>query len=43
MLVSAVQQSDSGVCVCILFHYGLSCDTEYSSLCYTVGYCLSIQ
>ena len=27
----------------ILFHYGLSQDTEYSSLCYTVGpCCLSI-
>ena len=23
----------------ILFHYGLSQDTEYSSLCYTVGHC----
>ena len=23
----------------ILFHYGLSQDTEYSSLCYTVGPC----
>ena len=26
----------------ILFHFGLSWDTDYSSLCYTVGsYCLS--
>ena len=25
----------------ILFHYGLSQDTQYSSLCYTVGPCCS--
>ena len=49
VLISAVQQSNSvvyvSVCIYIyiLFHYGLSRDTEYSSLCYTVGpCCLSI-
>ena len=26
----------------MLFHYGLSQDTECTSLCYTVGLCLSI-
>ena len=26
----------------ILFHYGLSQDIEYSSLCYTVGLCCLI-
>ena len=26
----------------ILFHYSLSQDIDYSSLCYTVGPCLSI-
>ena len=34
------------VCVCvlshILFHDVLSQDTEYTFLCYTVGFCLSI-
>ena len=43
MLISAVQQSDSVICTYslfhILFHYSLSQDTEYSSLCYTVGTC----
>ena len=55
VLVSGVQQSNSilhtYVCVCmhiyilfqILFHYRLLQDTEYSSVCYTVGpCCLSI-
>ena len=41
MLISAVQQSDSVIHIYILFHilfhYGLSQDIEYSSLCYTVG------
>ena len=37
----AVQKSDSDIY--ILFHYGLSQDIQYSSLCYTVGpCCLSI-
>ena len=44
MPVSAVQQSDSVIHTYafffhILFHYGLSHDIEYSSLCYTVGPC----
>ena len=45
MLISAKQQSDSDIYIYIytfkkiLFHYGLSQDTEYSSLCYTVGPC----
>ena len=45
MLVSAVQQSDSVIHIYIyilfhiLFHYGLSQDIEYSSLCSTVGPC----
>ena len=43
MLISAVQQCDSVIRVYILFHYGLSQDIEYSSLCYVVGpSCLSI-
>ena len=47
VLFSAVQQSDSGIRIyilfSILFHYGLSLDIEYSSLGYTVGSgCLSI-
>ena len=48
VLISAIQQSDySYIHVCILFnilfHYGLSQDVEYSSLCYTLGpCCLSI-
>ena len=46
MLISAVEQSDSVIIYIlfyILFHYGLSQDTEYSSLCSPVGpCCLSI-
>ena len=43
MLISAVQQSDSVILFHILFHYGLSQNIEYISLCYTVGpCCLSI-
>ena len=49
VLVSGVQQSDLVIYIYvyilfhILFHYGLLQDTEYSSLCYTVGpCCLSI-
>ena len=47
MLISAVQQLLSYTYIYILshilFHYDLSQDIEYSSLCYTVGpYCLSI-
>ena len=48
VLISAIQQSDSVIHVYtffskIIFHYGLSQNTEYSSLCYTVGpCCLSI-
>ena len=49
MPISAVQQGDSVIHIntdtylYILFHYGLSQDIEYSSLCYTAGpYCLSI-
>ena len=48
MLVSGIQQSDSGIYVhtlffSILFHYSLSQDIEYSSLCYTANpCCLSI-
>ena len=37
VLVSGVHQSDS--VTHILFHSGLSQDSEYSSLCYTVGPC----
>ena len=41
VLTSAVEQSDSVIHICILvhilFHYGLSQDTEYNSLCSTVG------
>ena len=35
MLISAVQQSDSVICILFhtLFHYGLSQDIEYISLC----------
>ena len=36
MLISAVQQNDCYL-FHILFHYGLSQDIEYSSLCYIVG------
>ena len=39
VLISGVQQSDSVVHIYILFHYSLLQDTEYSSLCYTVGLC----
>ena len=50
VLVSGVQQSDSVMYIkCmyiyvyigfqILFHYKLLQDTEYGSLCYTVGLC----
>ena len=51
VLINAVQQSDSDIylqiCTYILFHflfhYDLSQDIEYSSLCYTAGpCCLSI-
>ena len=48
VLISAVQQSDCYTNIYILFfhilfHSGLSWDTEYSYLCYTVGpCCLSI-
>ena len=47
LLISAVQKSDSVIHAYTLFifffHYGLSQDIEYSSLCYTVGpCCLSI-
>ena len=37
MLISAVQKSDSVIYIIIhiLFDYGLSQDTEYSSLCYS--------
>ena len=46
-LISAVQQSAIYIYIRIymqfhiLFSYGLSQDTEYSSLCYTVGPCCS--
>ena len=40
VLISAVQQSDSVTHFSFFFLYGLSQDTEYSSLCYTVGLCL---
>ena len=43
VLLSAVQQSDSVIHIYILFyilfHYGLSQDVEYSSLCSKVGPC----
>ena len=48
VLISAVQQSDLVIrrqtfFFYIIFHYGLSQDIEYSSLCYLVGpCCLSI-
>ena len=43
VLVSGIQQNDSVIYIYILFHYGLSQDIVYSSLCYTVGpCCLSI-
>ena len=37
VLFSGVQQSDSGVHIHIIFHFGLLQSIEYSSLCYTVG------
>ena len=44
--MSAMQQSDSVTRVYIIFHIlfhdDLSQDIEHSSLCYTVGTCLSI-
>lgn len=43
VLVSGVQQRDSGVYVCILFKflfcYSSLLDTEYCSLCHAVGLC----
>ena len=45
LLISAVQQNDRYIIYIyifffhVLFHYGLSQDTEYSSLCCTVGPC----
>ena len=43
VFISTVQQSDSAIHIYILFHslfhYGLSQDIGYSSLCYTVGPC----
>ena len=46
VLIFAAQQSDSIIHVDILshvlFHYGLSQDIEYSSLCYTIRRHLSI-
>ena len=39
VLISAVQESDSVMYINILPQYGLSQDTEYSSLCYMVGPC----
>ena len=46
VLISTVQQSESYIYVymckiffCILFHYGLSLDIEYNSLCYTIRPC----
>ena len=48
VLISAVHQNDSVIHIYILSffyilsHYGLSQEIGYSSLCYTVGPCLSI-
>ena len=44
VLISAIQQSDSVIYILffltnILFHYGLSQDTENSSVCYIAGPC----
>ena len=43
VLISALWQSDSFIHTCILSHilfpYDLSQDSEYSSLCYTMGFC----
>ena len=44
--ISAIQQSDLVAHIYTLFftfHYGLSLDIEYSSLCYTVGPCFFIR
>ena len=41
VLVTAVQQIY--IYIYFFFHYDLSWDTEYSSLCYTAGPCLSFQ
>ena len=43
LLVTGIQENDSVIHMYtfffqnILFHYGLSQDSEYGSLCYTVG------
>ena len=45
VLITAIQQSNSVYVhsfLCILFHYGLSQNIEYSSLCCAVGPCLSV-
>ena len=46
MLIYAVPQNGSVlhiyILLCILFHYDLSQDIEYSSLYYTGGPCLSM-
>ena len=42
VLESGVRQSESAVLFQILFHFRLLQVIEYSSLCYTVGPCLSI-
>jgi len=46
VLISSVQQSDPVTFIhsfsCFFFHYSLSQDIEYSSLCYRVGSCVSI-
>ena len=40
MLISAVPQCEPAVLFHILFHYSLSLDTDYTSLCYSAGpYC----
>ena len=47
VLISAVQQSDSVICICIYmcisshipFHYVFLQDIEHSSLCYKIGSC----
>ena len=44
-MISAVQQNDSVIYTFFLysFHYDLSQDIEYSSLCYIVGFLLFIH
>ena len=42
VLISITQQSDSVHSFYIHFHYGISENIECSSLCFTVGPCLSI-